>query len=203
MGTELMVALGALVLSLIAFSLTQAQSKQLEAEVKLHKAEREKLASELNSRISGVEELVSHRSEGSDQVRQLKATVKVLELRALEHDALLCSLVTEDEAHHLWNVSQDEPILYECHGGVENELRSLVRRGLLRKQGDFKIHELPREFDLKDRFALTEAGEMLLSLRKHLKATDTSPKESLPPPAPESRRRSAPPPFVRPSSTGT
>jgi hypothetical protein len=202
MGTELMIALGALVIALIAFSLTQAMSKQLEAESKIHKAERDKLASELNSRIADVEEIVSHRSEGTDHIRQLKATVKVLELRALEHDALLCSLVTEDEAHHLWNVSRDEPILYECHEGVENELRSLVRRGFLRKRGEFKIHELPREFDLQDRFTLTETGEMLLALRKHLKATDTRPQESLPPPAPESRRRSAPPPFVRPTGTG-
>lgn len=203
MGTELMIALGALVIALIAFALTQAQSKQLEAESKIHKVEREKLASELNSRIADVEEIVAHRSEGSDQIRQLKATVKVLELRALEHDALLCSLVTEDEAHHLWNVSRDEPVQYQRHEGLENELRSLVRRGLLKKQSHFKIHELPQEFELQDRFTLTDTGEMLLALRKHLKATDTRPQESLPPPAPESRRRSAPPPFIRPTGTSS
>lgn len=201
MGTELIIALGALVIALVAFALTQAQSKQLESESKVQKAEREKFASDLNARLADVEELLSHRSDGGDQIRQLKATVKVLELRALEHDALLCSLVTEDEAHHLWNVSRDEPTMYARHEGVENELRSLVRRGLLKKQGQFKIHELPGEFDLQDRFSLTDSGEMLLALRKHLQVSDNRPQESLPPPAPESRRRSAPPPFVRPTGS--
>lgn len=201
MGTELIIALGALVIALVAFSLTQAHSKQLESESKIQKAEREKLISDLNARLHDVEELLTHRSDGGDPIRQLKATVKVLELRALEHDALLCSLVTEDEARHLWNVSRDEPTMYELHEGLENELRALVRRGLLRKQGEFKIHELPKEFDLHDRFALTDSGEMLLALRKHLKVTDTRIQESLPPSAPESRKRSAPPPFVRPTGS--
>src|SRR5690606_35214594 len=131
----------------------------------------------------------------------------VLELRVMEHDALLCSLVTEDEARHLWNVSRDEPTIYQRHPGVEAELRSLVKRGLLRKQGDFKVHELPGEFDLHDRFVLTDSGEMLLALRRHLKATDTRPQDSLPPPVSalseheSSITRSAPPPFVRPTGS--
>lgn len=201
MGTELIIALGALVIALVAFALAQAQSRQLESESKVQKAEREKFSNDLNARLADMEELLSHRSDGGDQVRQLKATVKVLELRALEHDALLCSLVTEDEAHHLWNVSKEEPTMYQRHDGLENELRSLVRRGFLRKQGEFKIHDLPTEFDLQDRFSLTDSGEMLLALRKHLKVSDTRPQESLPPPGPESEKRSAPPPFVRPTGS--
>lgn len=203
MGTELIIAVGALVLALVAFSLTQGHSKQLESESKKQQEAFDKLAGDLKAQIKDLEFRLESSNGGDDQVRQLRATVNVLELRALEHDALLCSLVTEDEAHHLWNVSRDAPTTYQHHGGLEEELRSLVRRGLLKKQGNFKIHELPNEFDLHDRFALTDTGEMLLALRKHLKSSDTRAQESLPPPpvSASSSRGNSPPPFVRPTGS--
>ena len=60
-------------------------------------------------------------------------------------------------------------------------MRSLVRRGLLKKTHDFKIHELDSKFDLVHFFELTEAGEILLSLRKHLETADRRMKDSMPP----------------------
>ncbi len=203
MGTELIIAVGALVLALVAFSLTQGQSKLIESNEKKQRLALEQLAEDLARQVKELSFQLESNHGGDEQLRQLRATVKVLELRALEHDALLCSLVTEDEAHHLWNVSRDEPMTYQHHGGLEEELRSLVRRGLLKKQGNFKIHELPGEFDLHDRFALTDTGEMLLALRKHLKVSDTRPQESMPPPpvSEPSARRNAPPPFVRPTGS--
>ena len=98
--------------------------------------------------------------------------------------------MTEDEALHLWNISRDTSTLYERHPGVEAELRSLVRRGLLEKKVNFKIHELSGSFDLLRYFKLTEAGEILLSLRTHLEETDRRIKESMPPQLSKSDRDS-------------
>lgn len=207
MGMEMVVALGALLLSLVTFLMLNGQKSRTEAAHRALSSEQKKLTEELSERLRKIGERYGG-SAGPDDgtVKNLAATVKVLELRVLEHDALLCSLVTEDEARHLWNVSRDEPTIYQLHPGVEAELRALVRRGLLKKQGDFKIHDLPGEFDLHDRFILTDSGEMLLALRRHLKALDTRPKDSMPPPASHSTSeapatRSAPPPFVRPTGS--
>lgn len=121
-------------------------------------------------------------ADGDGQkLRALAATVQVLEMRAREQDGLLCSLVTEDEARHLWNISRGEPMSYDSHPGVQGELRSLVRRRLLAKSGDFKIHELPSPFDLLKYFQLTEHGEVLLTLRKHLEDDDLRAAQSIPP----------------------
>jgi hypothetical protein len=117
----------------------------------------------------------------SQNLGALALKVQVLELRLQEHEALLACLVTEDEARHLWNISRGTPDVYESHPGVQAELRSLVRRGLLAKRSAFKIRELSGTFELSKHFLLTERGEMLLSLRKHLEAIDTREAESMPP----------------------
>lgn len=114
---------------------------------------------------------------------RLVATVRALELQVSDHETLLCSLVTEDEARHLWNIAKDESTLYERHPGVESELRALVRRGLVRKRGTFLIHELAPRFDIREHFELTSSGHLLLGLRKHLEGADRRPAESLPPEA--------------------
>ncbi len=115
------------------------------------------------------------------QLAALQATIEQLQQRAQEHDLLLCSLVTEDEARHLWNISRENPVSYDSHPGVQAELRSLVRRGLVSKRGDFKIHQLPSSFDLRERFQLTPPGKTLLKLRKHLEEKDTRAAHSVPP----------------------
>jgi hypothetical protein len=207
MGIEMVVAVGALLLSLVTLLMLKNQAARSSAARLALSREQEKLTEELSERLRKIGERYGSGNPSDDStLKNLAATVKVLELRVLEHDTLLCSLVTEDEARHLWNVSRDEPTVYQLHPGVEAELRALVRRGLLKKQGDFKIHDLPGEFDLHDRFILTDSGEMLLALRRHLKALDTRPKDSLPPPASfdapnSSVTRSAPPPFVRPTGS--
>ena len=115
-------------------------------------------------------------------LRGLSSTVQVLEMRAQEHDALLCALVTEDEARHLWNLSKGVAMQYQKLASTEMELRSLVRRKLIAKKGDFKIHELGSTFNLIDHFELTDTGETLLELRKVLEGSDLAPATSLPPP---------------------
>jgi hypothetical protein len=114
-------------------------------------------------------------------MRGLASTVQVLEMRAQEHDALLCALVTEDEARHLWNLSRGLSMQYELLASTEIEMRSLVRRKLIAKKGEFKIHELESPFELTEHFALTDAGETLLELRKMLQSSDMAPATSLPP----------------------
>ncbi len=196
MGMEGVLSLIALGVAALAWGSAQAQGKRTQAALAVLKQEQDE-------RFEQWEAQESARAERSvavpqprdaplpatqlpEHIGKMASSVQVLELRALEHDALLCSLVTEDEARHLWNVSQNERMTYELHSGVEGELRSLVRRGLLKKSGDFKIHELPASFELKEHFLLTDSGEMLLALRKHLKSTDIRRQDSLPPRAPES-----------------
>lgn len=121
---------------------------------------------------------------GEEERRNLSAlssSLQVLEQRAQEHDALLCALVSEDEARHLWNISHAMPMSYQRRSSTEEELRSLVRRGLIRKKSAFKIHELPAEFELTENFEITESGTILLDLRQALKEADQKPAQSLPP----------------------
>lgn len=181
MGIELIIALGALLLALAALAKSQSGSTALQAALKSQRRELEEMQDAMKSRLEALAQRLSHSEAPSPDLagapsqrrRTLESTVQVLELRAREHDALLCSLVSEDEARHLWNISRDASITYDSHPGVHDELRSLVRRGLVKKQGVFKIHELPTGFTLNKHFELSESGEMLLSLRKHLEESDT------------------------------
>ena len=200
MGTEMLVALGALVLAAASGVKLLVVSRRLH-QLEFRSAQASQIQNDWQERLEGLEMLESgvtvfeaghrnfepHSQEevSSRQVRQLASTVQVLELRAREHDALLRAVVTEDEALHLWNVSRAEHTIYERHPGVETELRSLVRRGLLKKTHSFRIHELGSTFDLIHYFELTDAGEVLLSLRKHLEAADHRTKDSMPPRRPD------------------
>jgi hypothetical protein len=181
MGFELIIALGALVLALVALTKSQSGSTQLEDALKSQRHEHEQMQAELRSRLEELaRQAPATEAPGPDltgaqsqRKRTLESTVQVLEMRAREHDALLCSLVSEDEARHLWNIARDASVTYDSHPGVQGELRSLVRRGLVKKRGEFKIHELPSGFTVSDHFELSESGEVLLSLRKHLEASDS------------------------------
>lgn len=193
MGTEMLVALGALTLAAAAVIQSLSLSRRLQ-QTEFRALQDSRIRDEWQQRLDGLEMVESgqpvferdpNAPETERRIRQLDSTVQVLELRALEHDSLLRALITEDEALHLWNVSRNTPTIYERHPGVESELRSLVRRGLLKKKRDFKIHELDSSFDLLRYFQLTDTGEILLSLRKHLEETDRSIKDSLPPRLPE------------------
>jgi hypothetical protein len=116
-----------------------------------------------------------------EQVAQLQSEVAVLDKRVAEQDGLLGALVTEDEARHLWFLERGSSASYDSHPGLQQELRSLTRRGLIQKRGDFKIHELPSPFDLVESFELTDIGRSLLSRRGHLEKSDVEPSDSLPP----------------------
>lgn len=183
LGPEIVIALSALVLAFVVWGKSEAQARRAQRAIASVQSDAQARGDELAKRLSQLES-ARPAFEGSideQTFRKLAATVKVLELRALEHDALLCSSVTEDEARHLWNIAKDEPTIYDRHPGVEAELRSLVRRGLIKKRSEFKIHQLPPRFALLEHFELAESGEMLLALRKHLKASDTRRADSLPP----------------------
>lgn len=186
MGTEMLVALFALVLAAASAIKLVGVSRRLH-QLEFRTSQASQIQNDWQERLEGLEMVESGvtvyagDSESARQVRQLASTVQVLELRAREHDVLLRAVVTEDEALHLWNVSRDTSTVYERHPGVEAELRSLVRRGLLKKSHSFKIHELEAKFDVLRYFELTEAGEVLLSLRKHLESADHRMKDSMPP----------------------
>jgi hypothetical protein len=109
-------------------------------------------------------------------------------------EQLSCALVSEDEARHLWFLSRSTPVSYDSHAALQQELRSLVRRGLIGKRGDFKIHELGETFDLGEQFELTDLGRQLLVLRRHLERTDTRVADSVLPSTPrvsEAARRAS------------
>jgi hypothetical protein len=191
MGPELLVGVIAVVIAVVALVKSKSLSEELRAECAAVRSEGKVALEALESRLgesvpreggTTPDLVVTEPSAEGRQVRALVSTVQVLELRAREHDALLCSLVSEDEARHLWNISRDQSILYQRHPGVEDELRSLLRRGLIEKKSEFMIHELPASFDVTERFLLSETGEVLLSLRKHLEASDTiAVRRSMPP----------------------
>ncbi len=165
MGAETLIASAALIIAVIA--LVRSSSRRTSSAPPLHPTTS---TDRTGARTNTYERLV--------------ATVRALELQVSDHETLLCSLVTEDEARHLWNIAKDESTIYERHPGVESELRTLVRRGLVRKQSSFLIHELPLSFDVREHFELTSSGHLLLGLRKHLEGADTKPAESLPPHGP-------------------
>lgn len=178
------VALVAIVLALVSLGRAQSLSERA--------AKLEKLLTELEQRHRQAESAVqssqptdvpsdAEKEQLLQSQRGLISSVRVLELRAKEHDALLCALVTEDEARHLWNLSRGKGSQYELFDSTGAELRSLVRRGLIAKKGDFRIHELPHSFELDEHFELTEAGTILLDLRKTLEESDLRAQASLPP----------------------
>lgn len=179
------VALVAIVLALVSLGRAQSLSERA--------AKTEKLLAELERNQPQAQSTAGKPSQSADvptdaekeqllqSQRGLVSSVRVLELRAKEHDALLCALVTEDEARHLWNLSRGKSSSYELFDSTGAELRSLVRRGLIAKRGEFRIHELPHRFELDEHFELTEAGTILLDLRKTLEESDLRAQASLPP----------------------
>jgi|GEM_PF-2841250 len=189
MTLELTLALGGLVAASFAtlqiFRLSgrlQQSEQRAEAETQMREAWQDRVEElELFGDTSSLPPASLAEAEAR-KILALESTVQVLELRAKEHDALLCALVTEDEARHLWNVSRKRATHYDLHSGVEAELRSLVRRGLLRKTHAFEIHRLDVTFDVCRYFELTDTGESLLTLRKHLECDDVRPNYSMPPP---------------------
>lgn len=208
LGPEIIIALCALVLATLAWGIARSQAARAQRTMTILQSDQQIQTDGMRETLAQVRGELERSSGGVElqAFRKLAATVKVLELRALEHDALLCSLVTEDEARHLWNAARDESAKYDRHLGVETELRSLVRRGLLKKRFDFKIHELPSSFELREHFELSDTGEMLLALRKHLKETDIRMADSLPPREADSGivrtvvPKEGPPPFIQSAS---
>lgn len=182
MGPEIVIALGALALALAAIVRQNAHATRSQAAATQLQQEGQERAQTWKQRFEELAAEASGRGPADpESAKRLSTQLKMLELRLAEHDQLLSALVTEDEARHLWNVGKPDQAPYELHSSVEEELRHLVRRGLLKKTGDFRIHELPRQFQLCEHFEITDAGQLLLALRKHLKETDTRKADSLPP----------------------
>jgi hypothetical protein len=209
MVVEMIVSLAALGLAGFALMRLNIETERFRATTGALQVQQGKLTSELSARLKAIGERFGDAPApaAEQSVEIVSSALAALERRVSSHESLLCALVTDAEAKHLWNLSLDESMTYQRHDGVEAELRSLVTRGLMTKGGAFNIHELPNAFELREHFCLTESGRQVLTLRKHLKETDLRPKTSMPPRAPESSTmraagtRSAPPPFVRPKAS--
>ncbi len=169
MGMEGIIAVVALLIGLVA--LARGSAGRTDAGERREEAASSGAKSASDERLERVTKLVS----------QLEAEVAPLGERVTENASLLAALVTDDEARHLWFLERGKPVSYDSHPALQQELRSLARRGFIQKRGDFKIHELQSPFDLLEAFELTSLGRSLLRRRSHLEQSDTAPSDSLPP----------------------
>ncbi len=186
MGLEGIIAIVALVVGGIALARSSGRQGKEDAT---------KATSEVGPSARAVETAPpSINPELSSKVRHLESELATLEQQVAEHSSLLLALVTDDEARHLWFLERGDAVNYESHPGLQQELRSLTRRGFIEKRGDFRIHELHSPFNLVESFQLTSLGKTLLRKRQHLRQRDVAPADSLPPgalPAEESSARAS------------
>ena len=166
MGLDGIIALVALVVSFAALKASASSKKQPEQAAATAPAEDGGTVTQLVNDVKQLEQRLDEAKEALD-----------------DHSRLLAALVTDDEARHLWFLERGRPVTYEGHPALQQELRSLTRRGFVEKRTDFKFHQLDSSFQLLELLQLTNLGTRLLQHRKPLKAKDLEPAESLPPPA--------------------
>jgi hypothetical protein len=79
---------------------------------------------------------------------------------------LVIHFVPQVEFEHLTRLAAGQAFPYRMHPGFEKELRHLLGLHFVKKTHDFKILRMPREGDLQQYFAISDAGRTYLQLRE-------------------------------------